>query len=81
MGIVTIWQAVLAALLVPLGNCRGMATLNVATKTTWDAIVPEYWDKTIMPEADRQSIGAKLAGPDGSDAPVYDTALALMDRG
>ena len=37
------------------------ATLNVATKTNWDASIPEYWDKAVMYESDRQAVTSKLS--------------------
>lgn len=52
-----------------LWNERGV-TLNLATKTSWDASIPEYWDRAVMMESDRQSIINQLTGADGSDAPV-----------
>lgn len=72
LALFSLWSTAWRVLWSPLANHRGMATLNVATKTTWDAIVPEYWDKSIMPEADRLAIGSKLSGPDGSDAAIVE---------
>ncbi len=57
------------------------ATLNVATKTNWDAIVPEYWDKAIMAEADREALFSKLSGNDGSDAPVLERMDLTRQKG
>ena len=56
-------------LLAGLLNEHGV-TLNLATKTSWDASVPEYWDQAVMYESDRQAVTSRLSGPDGSDAPV-----------
>ena len=58
-----------------------MATLNVATKTTWDAAIPEYWDKKVWNDADRQSVTQRLSGPDGSDAPVLEKVDLTKQKG
>lgn len=58
-----------------------MATLNVATKTTWDASIPEWWDKKVMDDADRESIVQRMTGPDGSDAPVLEKVDLTKQKG
>jgi len=55
--------------------------LNVATKTTWDAVVPEWWDQAIMYEADRQALTTKLSGKDGSDAPILEKENLTKQKG
>lgn len=59
---------------------RGV-TLNLATKTDWDAVIPEYWDKAVMYEADRMSIMSKLTGKDGSDAPILEKEDLTKQKG
>lgn len=71
----------LASLWSSLASESGMATLNVATKTTWDAVVPEYWERAIMYEADRQAILSRLAGPDGSNAAVLEKEDLTRQKG
>ena len=63
-----------------LGNEHGV-TLNLATKTSWDAIVPEYWDKAVQDESDRLSVINRLTGPDGSDAPILTKSDLTKQKG
>lgn len=56
-------------------------TLNVATKTNWDAAVPEYWDKAARFESDRMSVTNRLAGADGSDAAILQKTRLNRDPG
>ena len=59
------------AVSVPFGNCRGV-TIQTLTPTEADAIVPELWDTAMNYLADRQAIGSRLSGPDGSEAAVIE---------
>ena len=70
----------LKRLFLSLSNERGV-TLNLATKTTWDALIPEYWDKAVYDESDRMSIVSKWTGPDGSDAPVLEKMDLTKQKG
>ena len=63
-----------------LRNERGV-TLNLATKTSWDAIIPEYWDKAVQDESDRLSVINRLTGPDGSDAAVLTKTDLTKQKG
>lgn len=60
---------------------RGMATLNVVTKTNIDSTVPEWWAPSIEYEADRKSISGKLSGPEGSDSPIIDKRDLIKKKG
>lgn len=49
-----------------------MPTLNVKTAANIDANIPEYWDKTIVHDADRKSFWSQLAGTEGSKNAVIE---------
>jgi len=76
---VNLWFASVWNGLCALGNSG--QTLNVATKANWDDAVPEYWDVSIMHDADRDSLFSKLSGNQKSRAPLIEREDLTRTRG
>ena len=65
--------ALFGALLAPLGNQAGFATLNTSIETSeWSGTTPTIWDEALWEVSTRMSIGDQLSGKEGSGAAIID---------